>query len=59
VIGCNVNLVAPVRVGRNASVAAGSTINEDVPEAALAVARGRQRIVEGWSRRKRPLKKSS
>jgi bifunctional UDP-N-acetylglucosamine pyrophosphorylase/glucosamine-1-phosphate N-acetyltransferase len=57
VIGCNVNLVAPVRVGRNASVAAGSTVTQDVPSEALAVARARQRHVEGWSRRKRPDEK--
>jgi bifunctional UDP-N-acetylglucosamine pyrophosphorylase/glucosamine-1-phosphate N-acetyltransferase len=55
VIGCNVNLVAPVRVGRNASVAAGSTITRDVPEGALALSRSReQQHVEGWSERKRP-----
>ena len=54
VIGCNVNLVAPVRIGRNASVAAGSTITKDVPEDALAVARAEQAHIGGWSRRKRP-----
>ena len=54
VIGCNVNLVAPVRIGRNASVAAGSTITKDVPEDALAVARADQTHIGGWSRRKRP-----
>jgi bifunctional UDP-N-acetylglucosamine pyrophosphorylase/glucosamine-1-phosphate N-acetyltransferase len=55
VIGCNVNLVAPVKVGRNASIAAGSTITKDVPEGTLALARSReQKHVEGWSRRKRP-----
>jgi bifunctional UDP-N-acetylglucosamine pyrophosphorylase/glucosamine-1-phosphate N-acetyltransferase len=58
VIGCNVNLIAPVRVKKNASIAAGSTITEDVPEDALAVARARkQLVVEGWSRRKRPEEK--
>jgi bifunctional UDP-N-acetylglucosamine pyrophosphorylase/glucosamine-1-phosphate N-acetyltransferase len=41
-IGCNSNLVAPVTVGRNAYVAAGSTITEDVPEKALSIARARQ-----------------
>ena len=39
VIGCNVNLIAPVCVKKNASIAAGSTITQDVPEDALAVAR--------------------
>jgi bifunctional UDP-N-acetylglucosamine pyrophosphorylase/glucosamine-1-phosphate N-acetyltransferase len=57
VIGCNANLVAPVKIGRNASVAAGSTITKDVPEDALAVARSEQAHVEGWSRRKRPPEK--
>ncbi len=52
VIGCNVNLIAPVTIARNASIAAGSTITQDVPEDALAVARTEQRHVEGWSRRK-------
>jgi bifunctional UDP-N-acetylglucosamine pyrophosphorylase/glucosamine-1-phosphate N-acetyltransferase len=41
-IGCNTNLVAPVKVGRDAYVAAGSTINQDVPDEALAIARERQ-----------------
>jgi bifunctional UDP-N-acetylglucosamine pyrophosphorylase/glucosamine-1-phosphate N-acetyltransferase len=57
VIGCNVNLVAPVIIGRNASVAAGSTITKDVPGEALAVARGKQSHVEGWSRKHRPPEK--
>ncbi len=47
-IGCNVNLVAPVRVGKDAYVAAGSTVTEDVPEAALCIARQRQIVKEGW-----------
>lgn len=54
VIGCNVNLVAPVKIGRNASIAAGSTITKEVPENALAVARSQQRHIEGWSQKKRP-----
>jgi bifunctional UDP-N-acetylglucosamine pyrophosphorylase/glucosamine-1-phosphate N-acetyltransferase len=41
-IGSNVNLIAPVKVGRGAKVAAGSTITEDVPAQALAIARARQ-----------------
>ena len=41
-IGCNSNLVAPVTVGEGAYVAAGSTITEDVPSDALALARARQ-----------------
>jgi bifunctional UDP-N-acetylglucosamine pyrophosphorylase / glucosamine-1-phosphate N-acetyltransferase len=41
-VGCNTNLVAPVQVGKNAYVAAGSTIHQDVPDDALAIARERQ-----------------
>ncbi|QIA26169.1 bifunctional UDP-N-acetylglucosamine diphosphorylase/glucosamine-1-phosphate N-acetyltransferase GlmU [Thermaerobacter sp. PB12/4term] len=50
-IGCNANLVAPVRVGQGAYVAAGSTINQDVPPGALAIARERQVNKEGWAAR--------
>ncbi|MDO4732170.1 MAG: bifunctional UDP-N-acetylglucosamine diphosphorylase/glucosamine-1-phosphate N-acetyltransferase GlmU [Bacillota bacterium] len=48
-IGSNTNLVPPVSVGKRATVAAGSTITEDVPEDSLGIARGRQRNVEGWT----------
>lgn len=41
-VGCNSNLVAPVTIGKNAYVAAGSTITEDVPGDALSIARARQ-----------------
>ncbi|WAM33521.1 bifunctional UDP-N-acetylglucosamine diphosphorylase/glucosamine-1-phosphate N-acetyltransferase GlmU [Caldicellulosiruptor morganii] len=47
-IGCNSNLVAPVKIGENAYIAAGSTITEDVPANALAIARQRQTNKEGW-----------
>lgn len=49
-IGCNTNLVAPVRVGESATTAAGSTITKDVPANALAVERGQMRIKENWSK---------
>lgn len=48
-IGCNTNLIAPVKVGKNAYVAAGSTITENVPENALAIARERQVNKTEWS----------
>lgn len=48
-IGCNTNLVAPVTVGKNAYVAAGSTINQDVPDDALAIARERQVNKPGYA----------
>lgn len=41
-IGCNSNLIAPVTIGENVYVAAGSTITDDVPKNSLAIARGRQ-----------------
>lgn len=47
-IGCNTNLVSPVKVGKNAFTAAGSTITEDVPENSLAIARERQTVKEDW-----------
>lgn len=56
-IGCNVNLVSPVHVGKNAYIAAGSTITEDVPDGALYVARAKGRTLEGWVEKKGILKK--
>lgn len=50
-VGCNSNLIAPVTLHRDAYVAAGSTVTQDVPAESLAVARERQRNVEGWRRR--------
>jgi bifunctional UDP-N-acetylglucosamine pyrophosphorylase / glucosamine-1-phosphate N-acetyltransferase len=50
-IGSNSTLVAPRTVGDAAFVAGGSTVTSDVPEGAMAVARGQQRTIEGWSRR--------
>lgn len=56
-IGCNTNLVAPVTVGENAFTAAGSTITEDVPDNALAVARNRQVVKKDWVSIKKPYKR--
>lgn len=52
-IGCNANLIAPVRIGKDSYVAAGSTITQDVPEGALGIARERQVNKEGWVARRR------
>lgn len=52
-IGSNSSLVAPVTLGDGAVTGAGSTITADVPAAALAVGRSRQRIVENWQRPKK------
>lgn len=51
-VGCNSNLIAPVTVADDAYVAAGSTLTQGVPEGALAVARARQRNIEGWRERR-------
>lgn len=48
-IGSDTQLVAPVRVGRGAIVAAGSTVTEDVPPYALAISRVPQINKEGWA----------
>ncbi len=53
-IGSNSALVAPVSIGADATIAAGSVITRDAPEGQLTVARGRQHSVEGW---KRPTKR--
>ena len=50
-VGCNSNLVAPVRIGADAFVAAGSTITDEVPNGALAIARQRQVNKAGRSRK--------
>jgi bifunctional UDP-N-acetylglucosamine pyrophosphorylase/glucosamine-1-phosphate N-acetyltransferase len=52
-IGSGTELIAPVKVGRGAYVAAGSTITKDVSPDALAVARARQFEKPGWAKRKR------
>ncbi len=53
-IGSDNMIVAPVAVGDGAYTAAGSVIVQDVPPGAMAVARARQRNVEGWVERRRP-----
>ena len=50
-IGSNTNLVAPVTLGDNTFVAAGSTITDDVPSDALAIARQRQINKEDWTKK--------
>ncbi|WP_394560064.1 bifunctional UDP-N-acetylglucosamine diphosphorylase/glucosamine-1-phosphate N-acetyltransferase GlmU [Aquipseudomonas alcaligenes] len=54
-IGSNSSIVAPVTLGNGATTGAGSTVTQDVPAAALAVGRAKQRNIEGWKRpQKRP-----
>ena len=52
-IGCNTNLVSPVKLGDRAFTAAGTTVTKDVPAGALSVARSRQTNLEGWNDRRR------
>ena len=54
-IGSGNMLVAPVRIGKNATTGAGSTITKDAPEGQLTLSRGKQLTLEGW---KRPEKKA-
>jgi bifunctional UDP-N-acetylglucosamine pyrophosphorylase/glucosamine-1-phosphate N-acetyltransferase len=53
-VGSNTALVAPINIGKNVTIAAGSVITADVPDGDLSVARGKQRNIPGW---KRPVKK--
>ena len=51
-IGSNAALVAPVTIGTNATVAAGSVITKDVPDNALGIERSKQSNKENWSKKK-------
>lgn len=53
-IGSDTQLVAPVQVGRNATIGAGSTITKDAPEDKLSLSRSKQTTIAGWIR---PIKK--
>lgn len=57
-IGCNVNLISPVTVGRGAYIAAGSTITDSVPEESLAIARARQTVKEQYALKLRSKNKN-
>jgi bifunctional UDP-N-acetylglucosamine pyrophosphorylase/glucosamine-1-phosphate N-acetyltransferase len=52
-IGSNASLVAPVTVGRDATIGAGSVVTKAAPEGRLTIARARQQVVEGWQRPKK------
>ena len=54
-IGSGVNLVAPVEVGKGATIGAGSTITKSVPDEQLAIERSKQVMIKGW---KKPVKKT-
>jgi bifunctional UDP-N-acetylglucosamine pyrophosphorylase/glucosamine-1-phosphate N-acetyltransferase len=52
-IGSNSSLVAPVTIGRNATIGAGSVITRSAPDEELTIARGRQTTIPGWQRPKK------
>ena len=52
-VGSDTQLVAPVKVGKGAYIAAGSSITEEVPPESLAIARSRQTNIEGWVKKKK------
>jgi len=54
-VGSDSTLVAPLKIGKGAYVAAASCITDDVPEDALALGRARQTIKEGWAKSKRDI----
>ena len=47
-IGCNTNLIAPVKIGNNVYTAAGSTVTDDVSDSSLCIARAKQVVKKGW-----------
>jgi bifunctional UDP-N-acetylglucosamine pyrophosphorylase/glucosamine-1-phosphate N-acetyltransferase len=53
-IGSNTSLVAPVKIGKNATVGAGSTITKDIADDQLGLTRALQKNISGWLR---PTKK--
>jgi bifunctional UDP-N-acetylglucosamine pyrophosphorylase/glucosamine-1-phosphate N-acetyltransferase len=57
-VGSNATLVAPVRIGEGAYVAAGSAVTEDVPAHALALGRARQVVKPGWAKARTPRRRS-
>jgi bifunctional UDP-N-acetylglucosamine pyrophosphorylase/glucosamine-1-phosphate N-acetyltransferase len=56
-VGSDTTLVAPIEIGKGAYIGAASCVTENVPEDALAVARGRQVNKEGWAKKKREERK--
>lgn len=51
-IGCNTNLIAPIKLGKAVYTAAGTTVTRDVPDYALAIERGQLKVNEGYTLRK-------
>lgn len=55
-VGSDTQLVAPVSVGRGATIGAGTTVTHDIPEGVLAISRVKQKHIEGWQR---PVKRAA
>jgi len=58
-VGSNVELVAPVKVGNDSSIGAGTTVTKDVPEGALAISRVKQKNIKRWNKRVKLQRKKS
>ncbi|MDY0190837.1 MAG: bifunctional UDP-N-acetylglucosamine diphosphorylase/glucosamine-1-phosphate N-acetyltransferase GlmU [Desulfuromonas sp.] len=52
-VGSDTQFIAPVTIGSNSLIGAGSTITKDVPADALALSRSEQRVIAGWRKRKK------
>lgn len=53
-VGSNTSLVAPIKIGKDSTIGAGSTITKEIADGQLAIARSKQKNIDGW---KRPTKK--
>ena len=51
-VGSNCELVAPIRIGKNSVIGAGSTITKDVPEGSLGLSRTKQSVITNWKKEK-------
>jgi len=58
-VGSDSTLVAPIRIGKGAYVAAASTVTDDVPADALVIGRARQEVKPGWSKARRERRAAS
>jgi len=56
-VGSDVQFIAPVKIGSNSLIGAGSTITKDVPPDALAISRAPQKNIEGWAKKNKKTKK--
>ncbi|TYO96678.1 bifunctional UDP-N-acetylglucosamine pyrophosphorylase/glucosamine-1-phosphate N-acetyltransferase [Geothermobacter ehrlichii] len=57
-VGSDTQFIAPVTIGRNSLIGAGSTITKDVPPDSLALSRAEQKVIEGWRLRRRKKRKN-